>query len=153
MRFWFVLLSSAIFVGCDPGWRYHLAPGLAAVPVTKSEPIHVAFVRADVFSLGFNVTVSVVNATASNVVIDSVELIVRDAGDNSLTQRSSAGCTAADGGRLVLSPTVTCQVSSSFRVNPGTWRANRQLRTLLVGVIATVNGTSVTNTLPLEWDL
>lgn len=153
MRFWLVLLSSAVFVGCDPGWRYHLAPPLEAVPVTKSEPIRVELVRADVFSLGFDVTVSVVNTTVSDIVIDSVDVFVRDARHNSLTQRSSAGCTAATGGRLQLPPTATCQVFSSFRINPGTWRANRQLRTLSVGIVAMIDGASVTNTLQLEWDL
>jgi hypothetical protein len=153
VRFWVVLLSSAVFVGCDPGWRYHLAPLLEAVPVTKSEPIRVDLVRADVFSLGFDVTVTVVNTTASAIVIDSVAVIVRDARQNSLTPESSAGCTAADGGRLRLSPADTCQVSSSFRVNPGTWRANQQLRTLSVEIVAVVDGASVTNTLLLEWDL
>src|SRR5580765_4645678 len=128
MRFCFVLLSSAILVGCDPGWRYHLAPPLVPVPVTNSGPIRVELVRADVFSLGFDVTVNVANATASDIVIDAVQLIVRDASGNSLTQWRSAGCTAAAGGRLVLPPTASCQVSSSFDVDPGTWRANRQLR-------------------------
>jgi hypothetical protein len=74
MRFCLVLLSSTILAGCDPGWRYHLAPPLVTVPVTKSEPIRVELVRADVFSLGFDVTVNVTNAIASDIVIDAVLL-------------------------------------------------------------------------------
>jgi hypothetical protein len=153
MRIGLALLSSAIFVGCDPGWRYHLAPHPAAASATKAEPIRVELVSASVFSLGFDVSVEITNATASVVMIDSADLTVRDARNSSLIQEAAWGCTAAAGGRLQLSPAASCQVSSSFRVNPGTWRANRRLRTLLVRVAATVDGTPVTIILPLEWDL
>jgi hypothetical protein len=49
-----------------------------------------------VFSVGFDVTVNVANATASDIVIDAVQLIVHDAGGNSLTQEFGR-CTAAGG--------------------------------------------------------
>jgi len=84
--------------------------------------------------------------------IDSVDLAVRDADDSVLAQDYLTGCKASVGARLRLSPATACEVSASFRVDPGTWRRNRRLRALSVRITTRVNNTRVLHTLPLEWD-
>jgi hypothetical protein len=152
MRVSLIVLLALVVAGCDPGWRYHLASNTGAASLHESGPIRTELVHARLFSLGLHVTVSVANASALEVMIDSVDLAVRDADDGVLPQDYLSGCKAPVGARLRLSPATACEVSASFRVDPGTWRRNRRLRALSVRLTTMVNNTRVLNTLPLEWD-
>jgi hypothetical protein len=153
MRVSLIVLLALVFVGCDPGWRYHLASSPGAASVHESEPIRIELVRASVFSLGLDVTVNVTNASALDVMIESVDLAVRDADDSVLPQTYLTGCQASVGARLRLSPATACEVSASFRVDPVIWwRANPRLRALSVRVTTMADNARVLNTLPLERD-
>jgi hypothetical protein len=74
MRVSLIVLLALVCVGCDPGWRYHLASSSGAASVHGSEPIRTELVRASVFSLGLDVTVNVTNASALDVTIDAVRV-------------------------------------------------------------------------------
>jgi hypothetical protein len=152
MRVSLIVALALVFVGCDPGWRYHLASNTGAASGHESEPIRTELVRASVFSLGLDVTVIVANASALDVMIDSVDLAVRDADDSVLPREYLTGCKVSVGARVRLSPATACEVSASFRVDPGTWRGNRRLRALSVRVTTMVDNTRVLNTFPLERD-
>jgi hypothetical protein len=153
MRVSLFVLLALVLVGCDPGWRYHLASRTEAASVHESEPIRTELVRASVFSLGLDVTVNVTNTSALDVMIESVDLAVRDADDSVLPQTYLTGCQASVGARLRLSPATACEVSASFRVDPVTWwRANPRLRALSVRITTMADNARVLNTLPLEWD-
>ena len=150
MRFRFLLPLVAFLVGCDPGWQYQVSSKPSMRPASASTSVRVELVRAFVFSLGLHLKLDVINATTATIELESPVMTLRDASDTPLTPTFQEGCGPIGRGARRLAPSESCSMEARFPVDPGTWRANPRLRTLIVRIEAKIDGAHVQQSLHLE---
>jgi hypothetical protein len=118
-----IVLVTFLFIGCDPGWHYHVYDygkvqnGQKRYRLPEESGLETT-VSCSLFSLGLTVEIEIVNHGSGSLVVDPKLLTVADANRTKLPRKFALCAGSKNGEVLSLSDGQSCKLFGYFQVNP-----------------------------------